>query len=106
MTTSTLAEEYIGLWREDLRRKGFTQVEIAQGQLTFISALRPDGRRFRGFAAFEPLDLDLKLRQGLEDAVKEGCMTFLVTSYDLMENARSTIKQWGFEKKVQLESVM
>lgn len=106
MPISDMAMEYIGKWAKDLKIKGFSDVNIVQARLPFIEAKRPDGKKMKGFAAFTPKDLDIKLWQGIEDAYEEGFVVFLVAPEQMIGAAEECLRVWKISKKVFLQSVM
>jgi len=106
MPISNLAMEYLQLWEEDLRVKGFKGVELRPGNFPFLTAIRPDGRKFYGFAAFEPEEVDIRLRQAIEDAVEQNSIVFLVTPFNMTEATRLALGVWGLDNKVNVESVL
>ncbi|MCE5296484.1 MAG: hypothetical protein LLG16_05200 [Euryarchaeota archaeon] len=105
MPISDMANEYIAKWAEDLKVKGFEEVKIIRARLPCIEAKRPDGKMLKGFAAFTPKDLDIKLWQGMEDAYDEGFIVFLVAPVHMMGVAEECLRVWNISKKVYLEGV-
>ena len=106
MAISRKAMDYLHLWQEDLRVKKFQQVEIVQGPFPYLRAVRPDKLLFFGFAAFEPEEVDIRLRQAIEDALEQKCVLFLVTPFNMTEATRLALGVWGLDGKVIVESVL
>jgi hypothetical protein len=106
MPISEMAMDYIEKWAKDLKIKGFSDVKIVKARLPFVEANRPDGKKLKGFAAFTPKDLDIKLRQGIEDAYEEGYIVFLVAPVHMTGAAEECLQVWNISKKVYLEGAI
>lgn len=98
--------DYLHLWEEDLRIKKFQRVMLVDGPFPYIRAIRPDGLQFYGFAAFVPEEVDIRLRQALEDAIEEKAVIFLITPFNMTEATRLALGVWHLDDKVIVESVL
>ncbi|QLH74064.1 MAG: hypothetical protein HPY73_00410 [Methanomassiliicoccales archaeon] len=106
MPISELAMDYMRRWVNDLKIKGFKDVELVQARLPYIEAKRPDGLKMKGFAAFAPKDLDIKLWSGIEEAFDDGYVVFLVVPDEMVDSAEDCLRVWKISDKVFLQSVM
>jgi hypothetical protein len=91
-------------WAEDLRRKGFQEVEAKRSaNIGVISAIRPDGRTFRGI-----LTRELKSGAAMR-AIEESCsaeVVMLLVPFGKGAEAAQLARLSGDRGKIHVEEFM